>query len=206
MTELADRSRISPKATQRREEILNAAVRCFKKKGFHAASMSSIAKEFGMSAGLIYNYFDSKESIIEAIVDRWVREYGSRIHIQWDHDRAVHRVEVERVIDSRLSARAPHADDLSLFFEIMAEGFRNEKIADCLRRAGVATRSLIRAQAVACYRKNGFEPPEDLDERIAVISSMFNGMLFEVAFNPESSRKKLVPVMADTLMFLESKK
>lgn len=72
MSTSSGRSRVCPKAAQRREEILDAAIRCFREKGFHAASMSSIAKAFGMSAGHIYNYFDSKEDIIEAIVNRWL--------------------------------------------------------------------------------------------------------------------------------------
>ena len=75
MSTSSGRSRVCPKAAQRREEILDAAIRCFREKGFHAASMSSIAKAFGMSAGHIYNYFDSKEDIIEAIVNRWLDNY-----------------------------------------------------------------------------------------------------------------------------------
>ena len=55
-------------ATQRRKEILAAARRCFSARGFHATGMAHIAKEFGMSAGHIYNYFPSKNAIIEAIV------------------------------------------------------------------------------------------------------------------------------------------
>lgn len=82
MSTSSGRSRVCPKAAQRREEILDAAIRCFREKGFHAASMSSIAKAFGMSAGHIYNYFDSKEDIIEAIVNRWLDNYIHTIRIR----------------------------------------------------------------------------------------------------------------------------
>ncbi|MBM6982776.1 MAG: TetR/AcrR family transcriptional regulator [Mesosutterella multiformis] len=86
MSTSSGRSRVCPKAAQRREEILDAAIRCFREKGFHAASMSSIAKAFGMSAGHIYNYFDSKEDIIEAIVNRWLDNYIHTIRIRWNPD------------------------------------------------------------------------------------------------------------------------
>ena len=82
MSTSSGRSRVCPKAAQRCEEILDAAIRCFREKGFHAASMSSIAKAFGMSAGHIYNYFDSKEDIIEAITTFTPSESGGiRIRI-----------------------------------------------------------------------------------------------------------------------------
>lgn len=44
-------------AQQRREEIIRAAHKCFITRGFHATGMADIAREFGMSAGHIYNYF-----------------------------------------------------------------------------------------------------------------------------------------------------
>lgn len=62
-------------AAQRRKEILAAARRCFSVRGFHATGMAHIAKEFGMSAGHIYNYFPSKNAIIEAIVQEGMEEF-----------------------------------------------------------------------------------------------------------------------------------
>lgn len=53
-----------------RERILSAAQSCFVEHGFHAASMSKIAETAGMSPGLIYRYFDGKNAIILAIIER----------------------------------------------------------------------------------------------------------------------------------------
>lgn len=52
------------------DRILDAAQQCFIRHGFHAASMASIAAAANMSAGLIYRYFDSKNAIILAIIER----------------------------------------------------------------------------------------------------------------------------------------
>lgn len=105
MSTSSGRSRVCPKAAQRREEILDAAIRCFREKGFHAASMSSIAKAFGMSAGHIYNYFDSKEDIIEAIVNRWLDNYIHTIRIRWNPDPDIHREEVQESIGQQIEDR-----------------------------------------------------------------------------------------------------
>jgi TetR/AcrR family fatty acid metabolism transcriptional regulator len=51
--------------------IFNAALRTIKEKGFHKARMSDIAKEAGISYGLVYHYFDNKEDLFDAILSRW---------------------------------------------------------------------------------------------------------------------------------------
>jgi len=53
-----------------RELILDKALYLFANKGFHGTSISDIANEAGISKGLAYNYFDSKETILQAIIDR----------------------------------------------------------------------------------------------------------------------------------------
>ena len=54
-------------AQARREQVLCAAADCFRRKGYHGAGMAEISRTAGMSAGHIYNYFESKEAIIESI-------------------------------------------------------------------------------------------------------------------------------------------
>ena len=51
---------------ERRHHIMDAAYRCFSRKGFHQTTMRDIYAEAGLSAGAIYHYFSSKEEIIEA--------------------------------------------------------------------------------------------------------------------------------------------
>lgn len=52
---------------QTKAKILEAAVKLFSVKGYHGTSISDIAKEAGVSKGLAYNYFSSKENMLEAI-------------------------------------------------------------------------------------------------------------------------------------------
>lgn len=48
----------------RRQQIIDAAYRCFARKGFHQTSMRDIFEEAQLSAGAVYHYFRSKEEII----------------------------------------------------------------------------------------------------------------------------------------------
>ena len=56
--------------SDRRDEILAAAQRCFVRSGFHQTSMQEICAEAGMSPGNLYRYFPSKESLIAGIAER----------------------------------------------------------------------------------------------------------------------------------------
>jgi AcrR family transcriptional regulator len=49
------------------DEILDAALRAFSRRGFQATSMAEIIAESGMSAGAIYGYFASKAEIVRAV-------------------------------------------------------------------------------------------------------------------------------------------
>ena len=50
----------------RRQQIIDAAYRCFARKGFHQATMRDIYAEANLSPGAVYHYFDSKDAIIQA--------------------------------------------------------------------------------------------------------------------------------------------
>jgi TetR/AcrR family fatty acid metabolism transcriptional regulator len=53
--------------TDRRRQILAAAVKVFAAKGFHAARVGDIAEEAGVAYGLVYHYFKSKDELLETI-------------------------------------------------------------------------------------------------------------------------------------------
>ena len=52
----------------RREEILRAALRLFVRKGYAGTKVGDIAEAVGMSAGLMFHYFDSKEALYEELI------------------------------------------------------------------------------------------------------------------------------------------
>ena len=51
----------------KRRQILDAAVRVFARKGFHASRVGDIAEEAGVAHGLLYHYFDSKDAVLQAV-------------------------------------------------------------------------------------------------------------------------------------------
>ncbi len=60
----------TPKVVEdRREQIIDAAMHVFSEKGFTKATNKDVAREAGITSGLIYYYFESKEKLLEAMVE-----------------------------------------------------------------------------------------------------------------------------------------
>jgi AcrR family transcriptional regulator len=56
----------------KRRQLLDAAVRVFARKGFHASRVGDIAEEAGVAHGLLYHYFKSKDQVLEAVfAENW---------------------------------------------------------------------------------------------------------------------------------------
>jgi TetR/AcrR family fatty acid metabolism transcriptional regulator len=65
----ATRAKNSP---DRRQAILDAAVKVFARQGFHACRVSDIADEAGVAYGLLYHYFPSKDEVLNTLfLERW---------------------------------------------------------------------------------------------------------------------------------------
>lgn len=58
----------------RREQIMDAARRCFLRSGFRETSMTDLFAESGLSSGAFYRYFAGKDELIIAIAEENFRE------------------------------------------------------------------------------------------------------------------------------------
>jgi TetR/AcrR family fatty acid metabolism transcriptional regulator len=63
---------VSTARAEKRQLILDAAVRVFARQGFHTCRVSDIADEAGVAYGLVYHYFSSKDQILDTLfTERW---------------------------------------------------------------------------------------------------------------------------------------
>lgn len=67
------------RAAARPDEILDAALDVFIEAGFDAARMDDIAARAGLSKAGVYLYFDSKEALLRALIDREVAPVARRL-------------------------------------------------------------------------------------------------------------------------------
>lgn len=124
-------SQIPPEPVlDRRTQILEAAIICFAKHGFHQASMHDISAEAGISVGLIYRYFANKEAVIAAMAD----EHKKEIHDVLERARQASSLleSLEILFTAHCCENSPQV--LSAFVvDLYAEASRNPQIADLVR-------------------------------------------------------------------------
>lgn len=63
----------------RKEELLEAATDLFLEKGYRDTSVSSIVKSIGVSKGTFYYYFESKEDVVDGLVEKFSRPIYRKI-------------------------------------------------------------------------------------------------------------------------------
>jgi AcrR family transcriptional regulator len=68
MTTEAPRKRMT--AEERREQLLDATKRVVAEKGFHRASIESVAREAGITRPIVYGHFQDLGGLLEALIER----------------------------------------------------------------------------------------------------------------------------------------
>ena len=189
-------------ALARREQILTAAAECFRRKGYHGAGMAEISKTAGMSAGHIYNYFESKEAIIESIIEKDMEEMFSIFQQFEDHPGDV----LQALIDGLNIGVQRHMDTGACVVDLdmMAEAGRNVKVASLLRDMDTQARGRMR-QLLTSERSALKDIDErELESRINVIFSMMAGLLLRKLLYPELTEETVLialrPAMKTLLM------
>ncbi len=64
-----------------RQNILLSSMRVFARQGYATTTIKRISAEAGVSVGLMYHYFDSKEALLEAVVDRALMSLGGTFEL-----------------------------------------------------------------------------------------------------------------------------
>lgn len=183
---------------ERRQQILDATLRCVRRSGFHGASMADIATEAKMSVGVIYRYFANKEAIIEAIVANDLAEMRAKF-AEWDE------TPDDQLLDTLLETCAfalDHKycpDNSGLALEVLAEAARNPRVSAIVQAADVQERELGRH---LCRRLNPDCDPARLDARGEVISMLFDGMMIRAISNPNTNRQALITELRDVMRWL----
>jgi AcrR family transcriptional regulator len=118
---------------ERKDQILEAATRVFTQRGFDDARMDDIVAESGLSKGAIYWYFDSKEAIIVAILDRIF--YWETAHIQKNISSDLGAAkQLELFVQASIEEMHKIEPLMPLFFDFWTRSLRNPTINQAIKR------------------------------------------------------------------------
>lgn len=177
-------------AQARRNQVLCAAAECFKRKGYHGAGMAEISKMAGMSAGHIYNYFASKDAIIESIIQRDMEETLSLFQEFEENPGDLVTILIDGLDDAVV--RHTDMDNKALSLEMLSEGARNEKIATLLQQSDTESRERMRNLLVGERGPLKASSEREINARIEIMFAMIGGLLLRKTLNPDLDKKGLL--------------
>ncbi len=91
------------KKEEKKNNIIDAALKLFSKKGFHNTTIPDIAKALNISVGSLYNYFSSKEVLAKDIMRYTSEILGEKI---------------KKINNSQISTREKIKKIVAIYFEI----------------------------------------------------------------------------------------
>src|SRR6476646_10668321 len=165
----------------RKAQILDAAIVCFARKGFHLTSMHDISAEAGVSVGLIYRYFQNKEAVISAMADRHKKEISEVLERARLAPSLLESLEI--LFTAHCCENSPKVQS-AFVVDLYAESSRNPQIADLVRdvlsTAMDGVTDLI-ARSPEAGRAAGGLAPQELSELIFAVA---RGMLMRDVLQP----------------------
>jgi AcrR family transcriptional regulator len=199
---------VSPSADPRlqrhedqRRRILDAAIVCFARGGFHATGMQAVCAEAGMSPGALYRYFRSKEAIIEAIVERDRAEIPAMLGPLLEADDVLGAlVEAGR----QFLVGNLRTDGTPIFPELFAEAIRNPSVRAIMDRCDDEVRDILVRVVARGVKLGQIDPALAPEQAVRLLMALADGMLMRILLDPNAEVEGLMPMFERSVRrFLE---
>ncbi len=160
---------------QKKELILDTALSLFAENGFHQTSMEQIAKKAGISKGLTYNYFESKNAVLDEILKKGFDAIYT--HFDLNKDGFLTYTEFEFFIRESFNVISKNRNFWKLYFSIIMQPVVTETyILNYSETSAELMNILIRF-----LTENGSENPS---KDLFIISSLLKGAYLILVTSP----------------------
>lgn len=179
----------------RREHILDAALSCFARGGFHATTMQSICREAGISPGALYVYFDSKEALIAGLCERDRAEFAERfakLATAPNFLEALAAIGEHYLVDES-------AEKQRFVVEMGVEATRNPHIAEIFMSVDKYCSDSFEALFQRLKDEGRIAPRVDIPTLAKVFNVLGDGMFWRRAIEPDANMSAVLPVMIEMI-------
>lgn len=161
----------------RKTKIMEVALKLFAEEGFHNTSISKIAKQAAVSKGLMYNYFESKDELLKAVlVDTIDNMY---VHLDANKDGVVTESEFLDFIDYLFKNVEERKVHWQLYTSLLLQKGIAEKLQTEMSSLGQQSIVLLFDFFKRCFGDNHYE-------ELIIFSSLLKGMLIQYLANNEA--------------------
>ena len=177
----------------RREHILDAALQCFARGGFHATTMHAICREAGVSPGALYVYFDSKEALIAGLCERDRAEFAERfanLAAAPDFLEALAQIGEHYFVDES-------AEKQRFVVEMGIEATRNPRIAEIFMSVDKFCNDSFEALFRRLKDDGRIAPRVDIPTLVKVFNVFGDGMFWRRAIQPDADISSVLPIIIE---------
>jgi TetR/AcrR family fatty acid metabolism transcriptional regulator len=168
---------------ERKNQILEAATAVFARLGFHKARMDDIVDESGLSKGSLYWYFNSKDEIILAILNRmFERELSDLKNLPDMPGSAAERL--ERMVERAIVDIQGMLKLMPLAFEFLYLAFRRKIVQQALSQY-VESYLALATPVIQQGIDRGEFHPVDVEQTALAIFAIIEGSAMMWVYAPE---------------------
>lgn len=174
--------RVDPtKFEEKRQEILTATDACYRRKGIAGTSIADICKAAGISPGVLYHYFKSRDEILVASFAGWVNEGAKEFAGLMKNSNPLGALTavIEQAKDRNLRV------EYLVLLEFAAEAGRSKKAGKVLQDSTRRMRGVI-TDFVQQGQRSGFVDRNiNPDAAAAILFALFDGIRMMTVRDPE---------------------
>ena len=156
---------------ERKQQIVDVALELFGKNGFHGVSVNVIAKACGISKGLMYNYFDSKEDLLVFILTDYAQKIS--VHLKGSGDGVMTPPEFEHFVRTTYLLVKQNPKYYKLIFSLSFQESVAPKLAALANDLVPFNYDILRTYFASLGRL-------DPDVEVLMFSSVIKGLLLQV--------------------------
>jgi len=179
----------------RRQQILDAALVCFSRDGFHNTTTADIVRESGVSQGTLYLYFATKDDIVVAFADdRRQREMFLDAVAQSEQDPIQGLLALIELHGMSLRD-AKRLDGRRVGVQAWAEALRNPRIHASVVEGLATVRATIERLIERAQAAGQIRPEVDPEGVSRTLVAVFHGMVLQVAWGEPLDLSACGPVI-----------
>jgi len=185
---------------RRLAEIADAAARVFLAKGFHGASMQDVAREAGVSMGLLYRYYEDKAALIAAAAT--IDRAPLQAEIAALGEVADPVAGLEALLVSVIGA-ASEPGYVDLVTEIAAEACRNPRVAAVLQEDELELHTSLVAALARHQAAGRLRADADLPSFALLYLTLADALALRLRFEPDQPLAPLISAFAPSIRALQ---
>jgi AcrR family transcriptional regulator len=169
---------------ERRQQILEAAMNCFARKGYHLTTMDDIAAELPFSKGLLYYYFKTKRDLFLDILENWMDSSLKAWEAMSSQDEKA-ATQICKCLDYGVQLVTGSSDLARVEMEFYGELGRDPVISDTFKTLFTEFRAQIKAILEAGISQGEFRAL-DTGALAAVVVGIYEGLAIQAMVEPDA--------------------